>query len=559
MSDWPYDETETPIAEPNAPDWECPEGICECNHPDETGEKYEFSVMLFSPEGERMDGARCRIVHHGRVINEDQPNADESGWVTAMVPHLPATVLVEWAPAGTPRAPDLPYRTWYYVDIDRPLRESTRRKLHNLGYSTKSMLEENIKQFQRDYSTAPVTGKAEDIEDDLRTYHDEARLPYTPLRLDKNPPPSKGQFDEDGPVGDVDPSQRKAKAPPQLPPGAPPSKGGTVIGKGSVKVPWPFPSIVEVLDAGEAFYEFVRIHVTSKTLEGFFWIFGDALMWQVPQDTKWKDWTESYSVLPNTPRVGQVTNRMRLCRLPCTPPDAQAAADRIHVTQDELLQIKSDGSKAIDDLAPAHTTASAPCVLPTPNLYDALFLGADVRIQFQQSYGLGTKNVPPPRTMVNVYNTNVNNEVMAQVSKKGLATPPRSLGTPGKIWAAHEDMERKQWPKGGGPPYTCVINYGFHHDQLKNGKPWPEQSPGSQHGADHIDYSQIFVAVAGFCAVKGAPGDTGFVWKRTSQVYMDQNYAPLVNRSNRPLDRYAYEGTQRPPPHGATAYWQPQQ
>lgn len=60
MSDWPYDETETPIAEPNAPDWECPEGICECNHPDETGEKYEFSVMLFSPEGERMDGARCR-------------------------------------------------------------------------------------------------------------------------------------------------------------------------------------------------------------------------------------------------------------------------------------------------------------------------------------------------------------------------------------------------------------------------------------------------------------------------------------------------------------------
>jgi hypothetical protein len=561
--DWPYDETETPIAEPNAPDWECPEGICECHHPDETGEKYEFSVMLFSPEGERMKGARCRILHHGRVMNESQPNADGSGWVTATVPHLPATVLVEWAPADMPRKPPYPFRKWYYVDLERTTNEAARRRLHNLGYSTRASLVENVKHFQRDQRVEHPSGKVEDIEQDLLDHHDDGMVPYCPL--DRRGGGQKGE--------EASPGQRGAKATPDddyvgdtapgkpKPAAKPPTTGATVISRGSAMLPLTFPPVDQVLRADEGLYEFVPIFVKGKSpknddIEGIFWIFSDALMWKVPNTDEWKNWTKSSSPLPIKPRIGTLTDveRERLCRLPCDPLQSQRAADWVVMPQKELLATIENSSTY-----PAPTTEDpAPSLLPTPNLYDQLYLQASVRFKYIHVVGLAKGE--PKRSlpeMSNEYNDRFNQALRDAVSKSS-GKPLRSVGTPGKIWAAHEDMERWQWDNEGHFWYLCAINYGFHQGEAT---PSVEQTPGSRHNTAHIDYSQILVLVAGWCLLKGGKNEkTGYKWKYTVEAYTSDEYAPLVNRRKQPLLRCFYQGNERdskPATNGPK--WTPQQ
>lgn len=539
--DWPYDETETPIAEPNAPEWECPEGICECHHPDDTGEKYEFSVMLFSPEGERMKNARCRILHHGRVINEDQPNADDSGWVTAMVPRLPATVLVEWAPKEMPRRPPYPFRKWYYVNVEDDKNESARRRLHNLGYSRFHSLVENIKSFQRDNGEEHPSGKVEDIEGDLFDYHDDGRYPYRPLD-------GKGGGSGDDIV--AGPGQQKAKAPPsgdkpskpvkQPPAPSAPTKGAKKIGYGALVFPDHLPTVVEALKKDEGLYEFVHIVSTAKTstkqdIFGIFWIFGEALMWKVKSSDPWNKWQRSYSPLPNKPRIGTLTNdeRERLCRLPCSATESQEATDWVKMTQQELRSTFQDAT-----LYPPDRKEALPCLLPTTKLYDLLYQQADVRIEYVYVGDMDHRSLA---NMSNEYNDRVNARIR-DAMKAASKTTIKSVGTPGKIWAIHQDMDI--WAQKGNPPpptpYVAAVNYGFH---TKGPPAKAFQGADVWHPLSHKDYSQILVLVAGWCLV-AQPGED-YKWKKTSEVYLDSELCRLVMTDNLPAPELKYTGIGR--------------
>jgi hypothetical protein len=276
---WPYEEQEDTSLDPPGPTWQCPEDTCQCHAPTGDEEQRSFSIMLLAHDGARMPGARCRVLHRGRVLNQDQPNADGSGWITARLPHVPATVLLEWAPASTPRIPGYPYRARYYVDLGKPGEEAGQRRLHNLGYSASRSLRENVERFQRDYGHEPVTGELADIEAELVLYHDHGCPPITDEQrrasMDDDSaadaPPSSPSFDK-GPGGAhaLAPSARKAKedraekgppaATPQTP--APAAPGDT---QGSIRAPF---AIELVIDWGRR----PRSSPRADEVSGGFWL-----------------------------------------------------------------------------------------------------------------------------------------------------------------------------------------------------------------------------------------------------------------------------------------------
>ena len=127
---------------------------------------------------------------------------------------------------------------------------------------------------------------------------------------------------------------------------------------------------------------------------------------------------------------------------------------------------------------------------------------------------------------------------------KALMTPPKSLGTPGKIWAIADRMDT--WVFCNffcGWAFAC-INHGFHQKISWNAKGQPQANPfqnrGGCHDWEHDDYSQIFSAVGGWCWVKGQ-NETGPTWKRTETVYTDPILCHLV-RDNGPVPAVRYVG-----------------
>lgn len=580
---WPYEDEGPRATPPPSPSWDCPTGDCQCFEAEADDAEREVSILLFSHDGERMGGARCRVLLHGHLLNEDDPNADGDGWITVVVPREPVTLFVEWAPASTPIDPDLPYRAHLYVTVDMegdPDRvESTRRRLHNLGYSRDHSLEENICVFQREYGYERTSGEVKDVADDVARFHDEGVVPHMPLAggggaagpvgaADDSPSRALGFMPRggegapgDAPSGGGGPN--KAGAAPQGKPAQPASKGKPKVAQISAKPPEKLPSLTQAIRAKKAHWELVPVFAFKQTPAGDisakFWMFGEALMWEVPDTEDWKDWVEVENPLPHKLPAG--VNRKRLCRLPCTANESQDAADLIHMTQKELIAI--DGTS--EERFPFTSQDAAPSVLPTPNLLDVLYQNAQVKVGFSYIPGMSTKSL---RQMANEYNQAVFNKIGPALTKAKASPrwqdPFDKLGTPGKIWAIHEDHERYQWEPKGKYWYMAGINYGFHRG-TSNVRD-VEQSPGSAHDtAKHQDYSQIFVAVAGWCLVQG-PKDKDFVWQRTGDVYKNPDYAPLVNRSGKPLTRHTYEkaarGTRGPasgPPDPSRTAWVPQQ
>jgi hypothetical protein len=112
--DWPY-ENEEPMHVPGPGlYWECPDGTCECGRLEE-GELRESRVLLTDELGMEVPGARCRVLHAGRVLNEDAPYADAEGWLTVTVRYPLRTVTLEWAPPELPRGRGTPFAgatTW---------------------------------------------------------------------------------------------------------------------------------------------------------------------------------------------------------------------------------------------------------------------------------------------------------------------------------------------------------------------------------------------------------------------------------------------------------------
>lgn len=199
---WPYDDKPT-VSSADEPTWKCPGGLCECHPPDLEADDLEFSIMLCDESGKSMPGARVRIIQQDRVLNEDDPNADSDGWITALVKRSPETVLLEWAPADTPQEPRYPYRCEYYVELAEDDREeAARRRLSNLGFSLAFDLEGNVRRFQDEFNYEE-TGVLSDIEADLISFHDEATVPETD---DEDESGSQFQL-----VSSEDPKKKKAE------------------------------------------------------------------------------------------------------------------------------------------------------------------------------------------------------------------------------------------------------------------------------------------------------------------------------------------------------------
>ena len=207
MSDWPYEDR---VHVKRAPElsWQCPEEMCTC-HPPIDPQPFEHAVMLCDEHGVRMPGARCRVIVGGHEINHEHPNADGSGWLSFTVYRELTTALLEWAPGSLPQDERYPYRLVYNLQIGEG-REASRRRLSNLGF-VGGTLRDNVEAFQRQYGLKPVTGELGDIEEELHSFHDEARLPPVPadqapdVVVPAAPPPPPPPSEGHGKLGDGQP------------------------------------------------------------------------------------------------------------------------------------------------------------------------------------------------------------------------------------------------------------------------------------------------------------------------------------------------------------------
>jgi len=303
------------------------------------------------------------------------------------------------------------------------------------------------------------------------------------------------------------------------------------------------PTLTAAIATNKALFELVPWYSeatdpadASRTMWGFFWMFSDALMWEAPKTGKFAKWagTGVAHPLPRAPFGGvAIGDRTRLVRLPCTGKEATEAADRLTFSQADLA---SAGSEL--GVAPDGSDRKLPSLLPTAELFDRMFLQADVRIAPQPK--------PPSADLDGdslAYAARVSQAFAKAPSTVGPTGTRNSLGTPGKIWAIADRMDTwsccphfKSW-------IVACINHGFHTkiDQV-GGKPVARmvQNRGGCHNWLHEDYSQIFTAVAGWCLVQG-PGESSASWRRTADVYLDKTLCRLV-RDKTPVPAIRYRG-----------------
>jgi hypothetical protein len=232
---WPYKALDRGRQVPK-PTWDCPEGICVCDsHAEAT--YFEYSVLLCDPGGARMPGARCRALLNGYPVN-DNPYADAQGWITVVVRRTPESLLLEWAPASMPVEPPYPYRMMHYVDLSpNDPEECASRRLANLGFSTGRSLRDSVAGFQRRYDYTVITSNWQDIDPELRAYHDNGCLPVVAQDTDPSAP-----LPAPDPTGVAlgRPQPRRPPSPPPAPPGPRGNSktgGGKPPGQGTARFP----------------------------------------------------------------------------------------------------------------------------------------------------------------------------------------------------------------------------------------------------------------------------------------------------------------------------------
>ena len=252
------------------------------------------------------------------------------------------------------------------------------------------------------------------------------------------------------------------------------------------------PTVVEVIDRGDAQYDWWGFNVESKDYIATFYTFIDAL----------KDRTTGL-------------------RLPCRAAEAQQAADRIKARPKDL-----PGWYQPPDGDPL------PSLLLTPKLLDMRWAGAAVQKQIAD---------PCPQNVAGILaeeSKKLNKCLTGQVSSSG-----KWVADPGKIWALTNQLGGTI---GRG---DRAVNYGWHvhASRVKNGKwngigleasgtkgQWVIQGPGTRHDAYHIDYSQILLLVAGWCQVI-FPGEENPRTMKTADVYRSKDLAHLVTYDGAPL------------------------
>lgn len=500
-----------------SPRWSCPGGQCNCHPPRGEEKSFTFSVLLRESTGERMPGARCRVWFNGRIVNEDQPHADGDGWLRVELPESATWALLEWAPHDTPLRDPYPYRNQYFVHlVPSDARESGRRRLHNLGFSRRPRLADNVGDYQAATGAVAVTGRLEDVAEQLAAYHDVGRgssRSDVVLASDQQAAP-----------------QDEGTPPPTRPSGT---------GRKTPVLPTPLEVATDRNLEGE--FDFGRITSTArgkvdgKPYEAHFWVMTDAYKWVVPDKctAKVAQWCAAISLYTPTDDV-MVAPGTRTLRLPTNVFDATAWCQ---------LHTHHQKSKIFRD---AEADGGAPnshqiCLLPTPRLY---------QLRYMSPGALQVPSLPGPHGLLArdaiAFNERVNKTAKALLGSR--ARPPTMLVDPGKTWAIQHMMDRKNFRVVGGVkkpfPSPCsvgfhatdkaAVNYGFH-----SGGGTPAQREANCHGKGHVDYSQLLVAVAGWCEVRETGGTWSFM--RTADVYTHPNLCPLAVRGGSPLKKPAYE------------------
>lgn len=127
------------------------------------------------------------------------------------------------------------------------------------------------------------------------------------------------------------------------------------------------------------------------------------------------------------------------------------------------------------------------CILPTPEIVDAIHAAAVVRCR-------PCIQTPGPSMASLEAMDRHSRDVGAQIHGPGLAS------TLGKDWVLSPQLTP-----------TVAANYGWHDSRAPGGKLW--QTIGHRHNARHVDYSQTFRPVSRACLLDGAPADLADVMR----------------------------------------------
>lgn len=143
------------------------------------GRRLKFVLRLTDIEGEPLPNARCVLVS-GALPEDDtaDPNAlvaDGEGLVRLKGLIGYNSIEVEWRPgdADTPT-----FRRTLHTETGDDSEAADQRRLTNLGYTEES-LRANVIAFQSDFEREP-TGQLQDIQEDLRAWHDDGVRPDLP-------------------------------------------------------------------------------------------------------------------------------------------------------------------------------------------------------------------------------------------------------------------------------------------------------------------------------------------------------------------------------------------
>ncbi|MFT3768221.1 MAG: hypothetical protein QM820_22450 [Minicystis sp.] len=311
---------------------------------------------------------------------------------------------------------------------------------------------------------------------------------------------------------------------------------------GSAKTGLSFPTLLEAYTAEPLGIRFTFVRIQSAftdatgTYEATFWVTDDALKWEIPESEALllETWGKYHEPDPSD------ANGKMLCRLPCSAKQNQEIADVITTHPDPSGSGATDGlvehaAEIRSDMDPA------PSLLLTPRLYDLRWAQADAQIS------PCPQDISKPMVIESAkLNRCVNQQINKLMESAGATgAMPEIVADPGKIWAVTNDIyadraETVTRRDGTTYPYRykVAVNYGWHGKNMPLLAVTPGQtviqSVGTRHDADHLDYSQVAVLVAGWCEVT-RPGESGPTFMRTEDVYRDEILCRLVTHDGRPL------------------------
>jgi OmpA family len=170
----------------------------------------DVGIRLFDHHDMPMPGALFLARFTG---NKRRGTADGSGFILLKDVHPPTTIYLQWRPPsedepkadliasgsdpallGGAREPDeglFFYRRSLFVNAPKRIGNGVRERLHNLGFSRRQEIPENVRAFQRNYAL-PETGREQDVLVRIIDVHDPGAVTaFVPLNtgppVDNNP------------------------------------------------------------------------------------------------------------------------------------------------------------------------------------------------------------------------------------------------------------------------------------------------------------------------------------------------------------------------------------